>query len=198
MKKKVVLIFISIFLAGLIYFGIKSCLLKEPELIESADAIVVLTGGKNRIAVAVDLLRQQKAKRLFISGVHKDVSWFDLAKSLEELPQELVDQITLGHVACNTKGNALESKDWIERNQFKKVILVTAKYHVARSMSEFKFVLPDVEIIPYPVTPTQFQKNWFRSANLIFMEYSKFLMIQVLHFFKIESVQVNLQKDCMK
>lgn len=194
MKKKIALICISIFFAGLIFFGIKACLLEEPKFVENADAIVVLTGGKNRIAAAVDLLRQQKAKRLFISGVHKDVGWGDLAKSLEELPQELVDEITLGYVACNTKENALESRDWIEQNHFKKVILVTAKYHLARSMSEFKFVLPDVELIPYPVTPVQFKTNWFRSAHLIFLEYTKFLMIQVLHFFKIESIQVNLQR----
>lgn len=198
MKKKIALIFVGIFLSGLIFFGVRSCLLKEPELVEEADAIVALTGGKNRIAVAVDLLRQKKARKLFISGVHKDVGWIDLSKTLESLPQELADEITLGHIACDTKGNALESKDWIERNQFKKVILVTAKYHLARSMTEFKFVLPDVEIIPYPVTPSQFKTNLFRSAQLIFMEYTKFLMIQILHFFKIESIQVKLQKDCVQ
>ena len=198
MKKKIFFSIVGLFIAGLFYFGLKACSFKEPDLTQEADAIVALTGGKNRISVAVNLLRQQKAKKLFISGVHKDVGWFDLAKSLEELPPELVDQITLGHVACNTKGNAMESKDWIERNHFKKVILVTAMYHLPRSLSEFKYVLPDVEIIPYPVSPTAFKKNWFRSGHLIALEYTKFLMIQVLHFFRVESVQINLQKDCDK
>ena len=123
------------------------------------EALIVLTGGTERVAAAVDLLKQKRAEKLLISGVNKKVDWVLLAETIDELPDNLNDKITLGHVACNTRQNALESKDWLERNGFKSVRLVTASYHMPRSLSEFKNVLPDIQIIPHPIFPQTVKHN---------------------------------------
>src|SRR3546814_5555387 len=39
----------------------------------STDAIVVLTGGSDRLAVALDLLSADKGRKLFVSGVYRGV-----------------------------------------------------------------------------------------------------------------------------
>lgn len=115
------------------------------------DAIVALTGGTERVAAAVDLLKRGAADKLLISGVNRKVDWLKLAETIDDLPENLGEKITLGHVACNTRENALESKEWLNRNGFKSVRLVTASYHMPRSLSEFRNVLDGVEIIPHPV-----------------------------------------------
>ena len=43
----------------------------------------------------------------------------------------------------NTNGNAIEAKQWIEQNGIKTITLVTANYHMPRSLLEFKKALPN-------------------------------------------------------
>ena len=42
------------------------------------EAIIVLTGGRNRIAEAVELFNKGLAKKMFISGVNKRISLNDI------------------------------------------------------------------------------------------------------------------------
>ena len=179
---------------GLIWFA--SLVNQAPEDTETkTDAIVVLTGGTERVAAAVDLLKQQKAEKLLISGVNEKVDWVLLAQTIDELPENLADNITLGHVACNTRENALESKDWLDKNGFTSLRLVTASYHMPRSLSEFKDVMPDALIIPHPIFPqTVKHDEWWKypgTAALLISEYNKFLLVslrQALPFFPKKSI----------
>ena len=163
-------------------------------------ALIVLTGGTERVAAAVDLLRQEKAERLFISGVNKKVDWVLLAQTINELPDQLNDKITLGHVACNTRQNALESRDWLKRNGFQTVRLVTASYHMPRSLSEFKNVMPEITIIPYPVFPQTVKHDewwkWPGTFALITSEYMKFLIVAVKHVFPFIHDSYNAETVC--
>lgn len=149
------------------------------------DAIIALTGGRERVATGVDLLKKDMAEKLLISGVNQKVDLILLAQTVDELPENLADNITLGHVACNTWENALESVDWMNRNEFKSLRLVTASYHMPRSYSEFKHIMPDKTIIKHPVFPPNFKhKEWWKwpgTSALIISEYSKFLVISMRH-----------------
>jgi len=57
--------------------------------------------------------------------------------------------------------------------------LVTANYHMRRSLLEFSALMPDFTIIPEPVLPGNFQREqWWRhpaSRALVLSEYHKYI-----------------------
>ncbi len=192
----IVLILIAVWTGGLFWFA--SLVNQGPEDTDTTtDAIVVLTGGTERVAAAVELLKQKKAEKLLISGVNEKVDWSLMAATIDELPEDLGDNITLGHVAGNTRGNALESKDWLDKNGFTSLRLVTASYHMPRSLSEFKDVMPDIVIIPHPVFPQTVKHNewwkWPGTFALITSEYMKFIVVALSHFFSFSPTSVNIE-----
>jgi uncharacterized SAM-binding protein YcdF (DUF218 family) len=67
----------------------------------------------------------------------------------------------------------------MESEGYHSLRLVTASYHMPRSMLEFTRAMPDIEIVPNPVFPEFLQEApWWqsrRSALLITSEYSKYL-----------------------
>lgn len=148
------------------------------------DAIVVLTGGTDRIDTAVELLKEKNAAYLLISGVNKKVSTADLFKKTNP---DILKKITLGYLAENTKENALETAAWIRHKKIHSVLLVTSFYHMPRSIFEMQLRTPDLKIIPHPVFPKTFgdSVDWIhtRYAWLLFLEYHKFLFVHAKQFF---------------
>jgi uncharacterized SAM-binding protein YcdF (DUF218 family) len=113
------------------------------------DAIVVPTGGSERLAEGVRLLIRGLAGKLFISGVNAQTRLVDLIASLppgiEKPSLALVDCcIVLGHAADSTLGNAAETAAWMRAEGFHSLRLVTADYHMPRSLLEFRHAMPDV------------------------------------------------------
>ena len=146
---------------------------------ERADGIVVLTGGSERIAAAARLLRNGHARWLLISGVNKNTSEADILR-LSKLDRRLFSCcVTLGYIAQDTRGNALEARDWQRGHSFKSLIIVTAAYHMPRSLLELSLQMPDIKLIPYSVVPKRFRAQpwWLSPANIQFLarEYIKFL-----------------------
>lgn len=118
------------------------------------DGIVILTGGSLRIDEGIELLEQQAAGRLLISGVGAGVKKSEILNTIDrKLPPELVDRIELGHEARDTRGNAQETREWVERNHISSLILVTAYYHEQRAMMEFRQEISGVKIYSHPVFP---------------------------------------------
>lgn len=156
----------------------------------SADAIVVLTGGENRIETGIKLLQQESAQLLFISGVHQKVSLDDI---LPESDRMLKEKITLGYKAQNTVGNARETADWIQDKKIHSVLLVTSFYHMPRSITEVLEKAPELKIRPYPVFPKTFESSvdWVRTryAWLLFVEYHKFIVAYLKN--KLERIFFN-------
>ena len=150
------------------------------------DAIIVLTGGGDRLAEGFRLLDRGLAKKLLISGVAQGVTLQQLIdglgadKAAAPPAAELACCVTLGYVAASTVGNALESAHWIAENGFKSVRLVTANYHMMRSLLEFRRTAPMVEVIPHPVFPAEVKDPfWFvhpKTLGLIINEYHKYLV----------------------
>ncbi len=143
------------------------------------DAIVVLTGGSLRVEEGLQLLAAGRAKKLFMSGVYRGVDVNELLHVSRQSPESLACCVVLGHEADNTTGNALETDQWMEAEGFHSLRLVTASYHMPRSILEFTRVMPDVEILPHPVFPEFLRQNpWWRTRNatlLLAGEYSKYL-----------------------
>ncbi len=166
-------------LAGLAWFT--SML---PTRVEDAtrrtDAIVVLTGGSGRISEGLDLLTARLAEKLFVSGVGPAVDVQELLRVSQRMPAELECCVAVGHQAGSTLGNAVETARWMQDNGLRSLRLVTAAYHMPRSLLHFRRAMPEIEIIPHPVFSEHFrQEDWWRwpgSASLIVTEYSKYLV----------------------
>ncbi|MDR3325840.1 MAG: YdcF family protein [Rhodospirillaceae bacterium] len=148
------------------------------------DGIVVLTGGSERLDVGFDLLHQKMANKLFISGVYRSVDINKLIQLSHQNLDELACCVVLGHTAYNTAGNAIETATWMKKEDYHSLRLVTANYHMQRSLSEFQHVMPKVKIIPHPVFSNKVKQQWWLwpgTTYLIVTEYIKYLVTKVRH-----------------
>lgn len=152
------------------------------EAVSSAEAIVVLTGGSERIATGTELLEAGVGKKLFISGVHKNISIEKVIKTLPLSPELRACCIVLGYKANSTAENAQETRDWMKTESYASLRLVTANYHMPRSLLLFRAAMPDVTIIPHPVTPDNVKLHEFwehpGTISLLLTEYTKYLLVQ--------------------
>ena len=117
---------LSLWLCGLILFENKINGYDKDEQ-RKTDAIVVLTGGRNRIAESIRLLNDNLAEKLFISGVSDNVSIKDIEAKVK-IHINNPEKVELGYKAHDTIGNAREIKEWIEKNNITSVRLVTSNY----------------------------------------------------------------------
>jgi uncharacterized SAM-binding protein YcdF (DUF218 family) len=89
----------------------------------------------------------------------------------------------LGYSADNTIGNATETRQWMEREGYRSLRLITASYHMRRSLLEFRRAMPDVEIVVHPVFPDTFMRDtwwaWPGTLSLIVIEYHKYVAVRV-------------------
>lgn len=172
------LILALLWAGGLVWFAM-TIPDRVADLSTRTDAIVVLTGGSRRVGVGLGLLMQGQAKKLFVSGVHRGVDVAELLRVARQSPAELECCIALGHAADNTAGNAAETQRWMQDQGYRSLRLVTASYHMRRSLAEFRAAMPAIAIVAHPVFPDNFQPGdwWMRGASLglIVAEYTKFL-----------------------
>ena len=174
----------ALWLIGLVLFAVEISLQTEiPGPTEETDAIVVLTGGSERIAAGLELLAAHKGKKLFISGVHPGSS-LDQLLGGQKIDKDLrACCIVLGHTAETTFGNAEETHGWMDAEHYKSLSLVTANYHMPRSLLIFRAVMPDFEIAPHPIAPESVKlEDWWRypgTASLLATEYDKYLFAQL-------------------
>lgn len=147
------------------------------------DAIVVLTGGSDRVHQGIELLAKDRAAKLFISGVYRGVDVQELLRVSQSSPANLACCIVLGYEADSTRGNAIETAEWMHAEGLTSLRLVTAAYHMPRSLLEFRRAMPSADIVPHPVFPDRFkQSEWWRwpgTAALIAREYNKYLLALV-------------------
>ena len=153
----------------------------ERPAVGRADAIVVLTGGSQRIGDAIDLLANGHGRRLLISGVNERTSREEIAR-LNPNQQHWIDCcIDLDYRARNTIGNAIETRRWMRRHGFTSIAVVTSNYHMPRTLVELHHALDEGEtVIPYPVVSEGFDiAHWWAdpaAARLVGAEYLKFLV----------------------
>lgn len=171
-----------IFTFGFILFAID--VMRVPENAgQRADGIIVLTGGQMRIKAGLDLLENGRAKRLLITGVNRQTTKADIARIAGSDAKDLKCCVDLGYEALNTQGNADEAGAWAEEHGYKSLIVVTASYHMPRSLMELGSRMPDTEIIPHPVIPTRFRNGaWWldpKTSRVLLSEYIKLFPVAV-------------------
>ncbi|HSI41945.1 MAG TPA: YdcF family protein [Xanthobacteraceae bacterium] len=153
---------------------------RKPNLQRSADGIVVLTGGADRIEEATDLLVAKHGRRLLITGVHPDTTLQEIAQTVPASQAQLECCVDIGRSALNTRGNAIETARWARARQFHSLIVVTSAWHMPRALMELARAVPEMDLVPYPVVSDRLRSTpWWQSpatARLIFIEYLKFLL----------------------
>lgn len=148
-----------------------------------ADAIVVLTGGSERVKKALELLADRRAERLLISGVHPDTTPEQIVRRTESDLALFACCIDLDREANNTLENAAETGKWARRNGFRTLLVVTSAYHMPRALLELRAVMPDLELVPAPVQSTDLALDgWYRDRGvsvLLAREYLKYMLAWV-------------------
>ena len=148
--------------------------------IPDADGIVVLTGGSGRIEAGLDLLEQDRARLLLISGVSEHLELDQVVRATgRDVPAGLADRVALGHTATSTIGNALETASWARANGLHSLIVVTAGYHMRRALAEIGTALPDATLYPDPVQPPALSRPDLWTLRLLASEYSKWLAVEL-------------------
>ncbi len=169
-------------LAGLIWFAANlPTSVTDPA--QRTDAIVVLTGGTGRLRQGFELLARDRAQELFVSGVGRGVKVSELLVIDRIAPPELACCVVLGYQADDTHGNAVETAAWMRQQGFKSLRLVTATYHMPRSLLEFRAAMPHIDVLSHPVFSRNFhQSDWWQwpgSTILLAKEYNKYLLAWV-------------------
>ena len=160
---------------------------EEVQLDRKADGIVVLTGAAARIPDAIELLADERGKRLLITGVYRATSSHEIAHITPLYSKYFACCIDLDRSALNTFGNALQARRWAREHNFNSLIIVTSNWHMPRAMAELEHQLPDVKLIAYPVISEKLKDDpWlskFATARLLFAEYLKYLLaLARMHF----------------
>ena len=182
------LLLLGMFLGGLWGIGLVRFVNDIPDRVTDATtrtgAIVVLTGGSGRVNAGLELLDGNLAAKLFVSGVYRGLDVRKLLQLARRNPDDLESRIGIGN-AVDTIENASETANWATRHQVRSVRLVTAAYHMPRSLLEFRHAMPDVRIVPNPVFPDHVKHEqwwaWPGTTALFVSEYNKFLMAWVRH-----------------
>jgi uncharacterized SAM-binding protein YcdF (DUF218 family) len=151
----------------------------QPADVRPTDAIVVLTGGPGRLARGLSLLEAGRAKRMFISGVGREVLPAELAYA-NNAPEQLFHCcIDLGFEAVDTRSNGLEVARWVARHHYRSVRLITTDWHMPRARFELSRSLdPKVEVVPDAVRSSP-------AMTGLLGEYNKYLLRRVAVVFGI-------------
>ncbi len=179
----------GIWLGGLVLFT--SMIPSSAQDQESVtDGIVIFTGGKTRLSVALSLFEAGKSQYLLISGVNPESNFPQMVSHLSNK-----SNITLGYDALDTVGNAGETAKWARDHNIKSIRLITSNYHMPRSLFELRRTLPDVRILPHPVVGKSFlESKWWldlQTLTLVIQEYNKFIFAFVRRIFEDSKEYLN-------
>jgi len=160
----------ALLLLYLLGYALFAGLLPRPADDRPTDAIVVLTGGANRMERGLDLLRRHKAQRMLVSGVDRVVRPADLARQYPGSAPLFACCIDLGREAVDTRSNAQEVAQWLKARHLKTIRLVTTDWHMPRARFELSRQLGG----SVPILGDAVESN--PSIEQLFMEYNKYLL----------------------
>ncbi len=157
-----------ILLAWVLGFAWFALLLPQPAPMAKADAVVVLTGGPNRIDRGLQILKSGKSRKMLISGVDRDVKPPELAAQYPGSTRYFDCCVDLGFASVDTRSNALETARWAARHKVKTLRLVTHDWHMRRARFELNRALPENIVVTNDAVSTQ------PSLEILFKEYNKY------------------------
>ena len=182
---------VSFAVAGIILLWLGGFLLFAAQLPRQAnlqpghsDAIVVLTGGAGRLQAGLQLLLAGRGDKMLISGVESGITVAELQAGQGVGTDKFDCCIELSYQARDTRGNALETTQWMARHGYHSLHLVTASYHMPRSLLLFQRAMPAVTLVANPVIREHVKlANWWLfpgTMRLLAVEYSKYLISLLL------------------
>lgn len=145
--------------------------------------IVALTGGPGRIESAIQELEDKKGLHLFIAGAGSKSSRKKIFENLSapvkaKIDSEMSSMITIERESRNTLENAYAVEKYLkDKPHIENIILVTASYHMKRSLFIFRTVFED----KYYIAPRTARyrgsitrTNWMKSGQSIFVVLDQF------------------------
>lgn len=184
-KKLIIIAIIILILVG-IGANLGSFLIVNDEL-HKADAIVVFSGDNGpRTEKGVELLKEGLGDYLILSGgiVYDDVTMAELMKNHAMKLGISEEKILIDDKASTTHENAEFTKEIIEENNFKSIIVVTSEYHSRRSKAAMEKALKNtlidgekVKVMISHSTEEKFSSRWWTSGNSILIVISEYLKL---------------------
>lgn len=114
-----------------------------------ADCAVVLTGGPGRVREGLDLLAQNRVKKLIISGVYPHSELREIFPQWPYYGPISEEDVILEKRSNTTYGNAQQSLPLVDALRCRDIVLVTSNLHMYRSYKIFRSVFP----ADYPIYP---------------------------------------------
>ncbi|WP_114227480.1 MULTISPECIES: YdcF family protein [Sphingomonas] len=152
-------------------FALFSVTLGQPAGPQVTQAVVVLTGGPNRIERGIAVMRDHQAQRMLIAGADPSVSRADLVKRLgKDSGPVLRCCVDLGSESVDTRSNAEEAGRWLKQHHFTSVRLVTSDWHMRRAAYEFRHHLGSGYTLLTDAVPTR------PRFLTLFGEYNKYVL----------------------
>jgi uncharacterized SAM-binding protein YcdF (DUF218 family) len=170
MVRRIVSVALLLWAFGFVWFAIA---LPRPAPPAPSDALVVPTGGGERIPRALALLKAGSAPLLFVSGVDREVRPGEFAAEYGVAQATMACCITLGFDSVDTHSNALEVAAWARRRGLRSLRLVTSDWHMRRAALELRRELPGGVTVIEDATPTR------PSFRILFLEYHKLIATRV-------------------
>ena len=159
---------------GFLWFTIS---LPQPAGDVATDAVIVPTGGAGRIAQGLNVLDAGYAPKMLVTGVDPEVTPIEFAIEFEVDQARMDCCVTLGFVAVDTRGNATETAEWVERSGVQSLRLVTTDWHMRRAAGELDRVLPSTVKVVRDAVPSE------PSLPSLFLEYHKLLASRLAGLF---------------
>ena len=148
------------------------------------DGIAVLTGGKGRINLGLELFKKNRNLRLIISGVDKKVS----NKAIIPNNFNNKSSITIDKASESTYENAKIINEWTSKYKLRNVTIITSYYHMPRSMMLIQSLTPTINFYAYPVEKKISNKVSLKENILYYFflteEYIKYLLSHLIIFIK--------------
>lgn len=166
MFRRILSSILLVWLIGFLWFAIT---LPQPLEGGRTDAVVVLTGGSGRIDRGLEALRKGWSRRMFVSGVDREVRPNEFEAEYDVSPRLMKCCVTLGFESVDTRSNAQEVARWMESNRLRSIRLVTTDWHMRRATMELEQQLPgNVTIFRDAVRSRP-------TLRILFLEYHKLL-----------------------
>lgn len=161
-----ILLVLVAWVIGFMWFAVA---LPQPTYEGETDAVIVPTGAAGRIPHGLEVLDDGKARLMLVTGVDPEVRPAEFAAEFGVSMEQMQCCVSLGFDAVDTRGNAVETADWVVENEIKSLRLVTTDWHMRRASGELRQKLPtNVRIVEDAVASEP-------ALGTLFLEYNKLL-----------------------
>ena len=171
MIRRIIAIPLIVWALGFVLFAIT---LPQPLDLTRTDAIVVPTGSGGRIQRGLEMLQRGAAEQMLVTGVDVSVQPEEFQAEFDVPDRQMQCCVELGFSALDTRGNARETADWMQSQDYTSLRLVTADWHMRRAAVELEDQLPQNITIVRDAVRSE------ASLSTLFVEYHKFIAVWLL------------------